>query len=149
MVFFWGVHHVFIFFIASSHIIVVVVGGKNGRVHSLHRTFSLKSDGLGAAYTDSETANDNGGVFHEKNKRLLAFTTLLTFINTVSMVTPLWNCLLFCDRWIHGFFLEGTCFNQSESQTGSHDVSNKHDFSFQHLFFFLAITPTPSVRPSN
>lgn len=111
--------------------------------------FIAPSVWLGAAYTDSETANDNGGVFHEKNKRLLAFTTLLTFINTVSMVTPLWNCLLFCDRWIHGFFLEGTCFNQSESQTGSHDVSNKHDFSFQHLFFFIAITPTPSVHPSN
>ena len=88
-------------------IVVVVVGAQNGRVRLLHRSVSLKSNIRGAARTHSKKQTIPEVLFQH--------ITLLTFINTVSMVTPLEQCLLLCDRLICVSFLEGTCFSQSES----------------------------------
>lgn len=38
---------------------------------------------------------------HSEWKWFKALNTFKTFINTASVVTPLGNCLLFSDRWIH------------------------------------------------
>lgn len=76
-------------FIQSSHIIVVVVGGENGRVRYLHRTFGVISDLSLVVYTDSGMKMMIEGFFHQKKIKTLAFIALLTFINPVSMVTLL------------------------------------------------------------
>lgn len=55
--------------------------------------------------------------FLDQNNRLLV---LKAFINSVSMVTPLWNCLLSCDRWIPLFFFwkESVLANQNAKWGG-------------------------------
>lgn len=51
---------------------------------------------------------------------------------------------------VEHFLWKETRFSQWESHSESHDVSNKHDFSFQHLLFFsppllLLYQPTSSL----
>lgn len=126
----------------SSHppILLLLSGVKNGRVHFLHRTFSLKSDVSCAAHKHSQIQMMMEVKFI-KNKLWREFFIVLMFINTVSMVTPLRNCLLLCDRRIYMFFREGTCLANQRAEWGGTMFQTNMIFIPATFLFFPSYHP--------
>lgn len=123
--------NIYIFWCILSFCCCCLQGGKKKwACHSPHNTFGVKGAKFDVVCMNWRTQTWREVFYYQP----LAFITVLTSNKTVSMVQPLWDSLLCCNRWRRAFSLEGNLLQPMREP-------ERESWCFKQTWFFI---PAPS-----